>query len=116
MPQTKLTKNCYQDGPEMEYAPKGKGSHYRSRPSRYVMSRASTCIYSLKLANVEAVVGWVDSTDMGSSIVAWVEKNPSGLSSITVEQSAAGVTKVLHDLKIEDTGSFYNYDGTPLPW
>ncbi|KIW13604.1 hypothetical protein PV08_08794 [Exophiala spinifera] len=60
--------------------------------------------------------GWVDSTDMGSSIVPWAEKNPSALSSITVEQSAAGVTKVLHDLKIEDTGSFYNYDGTTLPW
>ena len=73
-------------------------------------------MYRLRLADIEAFVGWIDSTDMGSSIIPWAEKNPSTLSSITVEESAVGVTKVLHDLKIEDTGSFYNYDGTPLPW
>ncbi|PVI00638.1 putative short-chain dehydrogenase [Periconia macrospinosa] len=60
--------------------------------------------------------GWVDSTEMGSSIVAWVDKNPDRMLSITVEQSAAGVTKVLHDLNIENTGSFFNYDGIQLPW
>jgi len=53
---------------------------------------------------------------MGSSIVAWVDKNPNSFSSITVELSAAGVTKVLHDLTIENTGSFFNYDGIQLPW
>jgi hypothetical protein len=53
---------------------------------------------------------------MGSSIVAWVDENPNSLSSITVEQSAAGVTKVLRDLNTENTGSFFNYDGTQLPW
>jgi hypothetical protein len=53
---------------------------------------------------------------MGSSIIPWVDKNPDSFSSITVEQSAAGVTQVLHDLTIENTGSFFNYDGTQLPW
>jgi hypothetical protein len=84
-------------------------------PGMSCQERTSSML-RLELTNIGAVLGWVDSTDMGNSIVEWVEKNPSGLTSITVEQSAAGVTKVLHDLKIEDTGSFYNYDGTPLPW
>jgi hypothetical protein len=53
---------------------------------------------------------------MGSSIVPWVEKNPSTMSSITVEESAAGVTKVLQEMTIDDAGSFFNYDGTQLPW
>jgi hypothetical protein len=52
---------------------------------------------------------------MGSGIIPWVEKN-GGMSSITVEQSAEGVVKVLFDMNIDNTGSFYNYDGSFLPW
>jgi hypothetical protein len=53
---------------------------------------------------------------MGNGIVAWVEKNPGSMESITVEESAAGVVNVLKSLDIEATGSFYNYDGSILPW
>ena len=53
---------------------------------------------------------------MGRSILPWAEKNPESLQSITVEQSAADVTKVLHGLTIEDAGAFFNYDGTQIPW
>ena len=35
---------------------------------------------------------------------------------ITTEEAAAGVVKVLTELNIEQTGSFFNYDGTTLPW
>lgn len=60
--------------------------------------------------------GWVGSTDMGSKIIPWVQKNPSSMTSITVEQSVADVIKVLHGLTIEDAGAFFNHDGKPLPW
>jgi len=36
--------------------------------------------------------------------------------STTVEESAAGVVAVIKGLKFEDTNSFYDYDGTKLPW
>jgi hypothetical protein len=35
---------------------------------------------------------------------------------ITEAESAAGVISVLKGLKIEETNSFFNYDGTNLPW
>ncbi|KAH8807820.1 putative short-chain dehydrogenase [Xylogone sp. PMI_703] len=60
--------------------------------------------------------GWVPVTDMGSSIVPWVEKNPSSMEGITVEQSATGVINVLNGLTLESSGEFFNYDGSPLPW
>ncbi|MCW5746616.1 MAG: SDR family oxidoreductase [Alphaproteobacteria bacterium] len=48
--------------------------------------------------------GWV-STDMGG---AQAPVKPA--------QSIDGMTKVIARLKPSDSGSFINYDGTPLPW
>jgi hypothetical protein len=35
---------------------------------------------------------------------------------ITEDQSATGVVAVITGLKLENTNSFYNYDGTKVPW
>jgi hypothetical protein len=56
----------------------------------------------------------VVDTDIGSMIRDYSVK--AGIDSISVETSAAGVMKVLKELKPEDNGSFFSYDGTALPW
>ncbi|TCS37435.1 NAD(P)-dependent dehydrogenase (short-subunit alcohol dehydrogenase family) [Paucimonas lemoignei] len=48
--------------------------------------------------------GWVQ-TDMGG---------PNAL--ISPEKSVAGMLNVIAKLKPEESGSFRNFDGTPLPW
>jgi NAD(P)-dependent dehydrogenase (short-subunit alcohol dehydrogenase family) len=57
--------------------------------------------------NVTLVVvhpGWV-RTDMGG---------PSA--TLSVEQSVSGIRRVVGGLSQHDTGKFYNYDGSALPW
>ena len=61
-------------------------------------------------------VGWVPATDIGSGIVEWVEKYAPNLPRIQISDSAAGCVKIFETLGIEDTNSFYNYDGSKLPW
>lgn len=48
--------------------------------------------------------GWV-RTDMGGSGA-----------DISVQESASGIADRIEGLTIEQTGSFVNYDGTPMPW
>jgi hypothetical protein len=38
----------------------------------------------------------------------------SGL--LSVEQSAKSIRELLGRVSIEDTGKFFNYDGTVIPW
>jgi hypothetical protein len=61
-------------------------------------------------------VGWVPTTEIGSGIIDWVEKYAPNLPRIPVPESAAGVVKIFETLTIQDTNSFFNYDGTKLPW
>lgn len=60
--------------------------------------------------------GWVPSTEIGDGISPWMAKYAPEYPKITTEESAAGVVKVLTGLTIEQTSSFFNYDGTTLPW
>ena len=53
---------------------------------------------------------------MGLSIAPSVEKHGSSMESISAEKSAADVIKILNSLTVENTGVFFNHDGTPLPW
>jgi len=48
--------------------------------------------------------GWV-KTDMGGSGAA-----------ISVRESVSGIRSVIAGLKPRDTGTFWNYDGSPMPW
>ncbi|KAH8647753.1 putative short-chain dehydrogenase [Xylariales sp. PMI_506] len=58
--------------------------------------------------------GYISSTSIGDGISGWVEDHPGKLESITVEDSITGCLKVLDDLTLEDTGSFFNFDGAKL--
>ncbi|KAK4210727.1 putative short-chain dehydrogenases/ reductase [Rhypophila decipiens] len=60
--------------------------------------------------------GWVKATDIGGAIAEWMEKYAPETKSVTPEEAAAGVVKVLNEKTFEDSGSFFNYDGTKLPW
>ena len=47
----------------------------------------------------------------------WVKTDMGGAGAqLTVEQSVGGMRKVLDSLKPSDTGKFYRYDGSTLPW
>jgi hypothetical protein len=35
---------------------------------------------------------------------------------LSPEQSVAGMRRVIDGLSPDQTGSFFNYDGTPIPW
>lgn len=47
----------------------------------------------------------------------WVQTDMGGPNAhVPVEQSVTGMLNVIGKLKPEDSGSFHNYDGKPLPW
>jgi NAD(P)-dependent dehydrogenase (short-subunit alcohol dehydrogenase family) len=58
----------------------------------------------------------------GKAIVAvispgWVQTDMGGTSApVKVRDSAAGLRRIISGLKPADTGSFFNYDGSTLPW
>jgi len=61
-------------------------------------------------------IGWVPTTEIGGGIIEWVEKYAPQLPRIPVTESAAGCVKIFETLAIEDTNSFFNFDGSKLPW
>ncbi|MCV6605224.1 MAG: SDR family oxidoreductase [Porticoccaceae bacterium] len=84
------------------------GSNYMYRSSKTALNQAMKSL-SIDTADrgIKAVVlhpGWVQ-TDMGG---------PNAL--ISTEQSAAGLKNVLDNLRPEQSGSFFNYDGSEIPW
>jgi hypothetical protein len=47
----------------------------------------------------------------------WVKTRMGGEGApLTVEQSVAGQQRLFDSLTMKDTGHFFNYDGTELPW
>jgi hypothetical protein len=60
--------------------------------------------------------GWVGSTEIGDGISSWIAENAPQVPNIPLEESAAGCMKVLKDATVENSGSFYNFDGTKIPW
>jgi hypothetical protein len=60
--------------------------------------------------------GYVPETEIAISILGWMKKNLPQVQWLTIEESARDVIKVLHNLSIEDSGEFFNHDGSQLPW
>ncbi|KAK7419758.1 hypothetical protein QQX98_003130 [Neonectria punicea] len=60
--------------------------------------------------------GWVGVTELGSKITNWMETYAPQVTSLTVEDSAAGCIKVLNGVGPEDNGLCFSYDGTKIPW
>ncbi len=69
-----------------------------------VMKSAANDLEGRGISVVVIHPGWV-RTDMGG---------PSAL--LSVEQSAKSIRELLGRVSIEDTGKFFNYDGTVIPW
>ncbi len=84
------------------------GGSYVYRSSKAALNAAmKSAVNDLKGRDISVVVihpGWV-RTDMGG---------PSGL--LSVEQSAKSIRELLGRVSIEETGKFFNYDGTVIPW
>ncbi len=83
----------------------GAAYHYRSAKAGL---NAAVKSLALDLGRRHTVLlfhpGWVQ-TDMGG---------PGAL--VTPEESVAGMRRVIHQAGPEESGHFYNFDGTPLPW
>ncbi|WP_346836947.1 SDR family oxidoreductase [Microbulbifer sp. SAOS-129_SWC] len=63
----------------------------------------------------------VDLHDRGVSVLAlhpgWVKTDMGGPNAlISVEDSVAGLKKLLLDTDLAHSGRFYNYDGSEIPW
>lgn len=84
------------------------GGSYIYRSSKAALNAAVKSL-SIDLADEGFLVGllhpgWV-RTDMGG---------PNGL--IDAQTSVAGLTKVIDELGDHNSGSFFNYDGSSIPW
>ncbi|AMX02175.1 SDR family oxidoreductase [Microbulbifer thermotolerans] len=63
----------------------------------------------------------IDLRDRGISVIAlhpgWVKTAMGGPNAlISVEESAAGLKRVLLNASLENSGRFINYDGSEIPW
>ena len=84
----------------------GGGYAYRSSKSavNHVMKCLAIDLASRGIKTVTLHPGWV-RTDMGG---------PNAL--IDTQTSVSGMKKVINDLTKDQSGLFFNYDGTPIPW
>jgi len=86
----------------------GSGASYIYRSSKAalnaVMKSLSVDLAARGICVVILHPGWV-KTDMGG---------PGGL--IDAPESVSGLRKVIEDLRLDNSGRFYNYDGTEIPW
>ena len=84
------------------------GGRYAYRISKAALNMVAKCV-SADLSSRGVIVvtlhpGWV-KTRMGGSGAP-----------LTVEQSVAGQQRLFDRLSVADSGHFFNYDGTELPW
>lgn len=86
----------------------GAGGSYVYRASKAAINAAMhNLALDLKPAGITCIVlhpGWV-KTDMGGQGA-----------DITVETSVTGLKKTIDGAELKDTGKFFNYDGSELPW
>ncbi|MFN4277223.1 MAG: SDR family oxidoreductase [Ferrovibrio sp.] len=86
----------------------GAGGSYVYRASKAAINAAMhNLALDLKPAGITCIVlhpGWV-KTDMGGQGA-----------DITVETSVTGLKKAIDGAELKDTGKFFNYDGSELPW
>ena len=84
------------------------GGSYIYRSSKTALnSMMKSLTHDLKSHNIATMTlhpGWV-RTDMGG---------PNGL--IDTTASVSGMTKVIDSLSQSDSGCFFNYDGSKIPW
>lgn len=59
--------------------------------------------------------GWV-GTDIGDSIEPWMTKYSPETKKLTTQESAVDCVKLFRSVRIEDTGAFFNHDGSKIPF
>lgn len=86
----------------------GSGGYYAYRSSKAALNAAwRSLALDWRTEGIAAAVlhpGWV-RTRMGG---------PNGL--IDASESIAGMRRVIDQLRLEQTGGFFNYDGAQIPW
>jgi len=79
----------------------------------YRESKAALNMFTRSLANELRADGFI-------CVVVhpgWVQTDMGGASAtLTVLESAQGIRSVVENLSPEDNGTFWNFDGAPLPW
>ena len=79
----------------------------------YRESKAALNMFTRSLANELRADGFI-------CVVVhpgWVQTDMGGASAtLTVEESARGIRNVIANLSPDDCGTFWNFDGAPLPW
>jgi NAD(P)-dependent dehydrogenase (short-subunit alcohol dehydrogenase family) len=86
----------------------GSGGHYPYRISK--------CVVNMIARNVA-----VDLKHRGVIVVAlhpgWVRTRMGGEAApVSVDESVTGQQRLLAKIKLDDSGRFFNYDGTEIPW
>jgi NAD(P)-dependent dehydrogenase (short-subunit alcohol dehydrogenase family) len=86
----------------------GSGGYYAYRVSKAALNMIAKSVSNdLRSRGVTAVAlhpGWVKTRMGGAS------------APVTVEQCVAGQQRLLDRLSLADSGQFFNYDGSKLPW
>ena len=84
------------------------GGSYAYRSSKAALNMSTMCLArDLKDRGITAIVlhpGWV-KTDMGGAEAP-----------LEAPESVAGMRKVIEQVEVGDSGSFYDYEGERLPW
>ena len=83
------------------------GGYIAYRSSKTALNSAWRCLVIDNRGKVTAAVlhpGWVQTRMGGSS------------APLTPEQSVAGLRKVIEGLGPQDSGEFFSYDGSQIPW
>lgn len=85
-----------------------KSDHVAYRASKAAVNKVAQCLAT-------------DLADEGIALAVmhpgWVRTEMGGPSAdIAPEESARGLKAVIDGLSLRDTGRFWNYDGTQLPW
>ena len=63
----------------------------------------------------------IDLKEKGITVLAlhpgWVKTDMGGKNAqISTATSVSGLMKILNKAKLEDSGKFVGYDGSPIPW
>jgi NAD(P)-dependent dehydrogenase (short-subunit alcohol dehydrogenase family) len=94
-----------------------------SRMGSMSYAKSDRIAYRASKAAANKIVQGLATDLQGEGIVSiamhpgWVRTDMGGTGAdISVEESAAGIVRVIDALTVADTGRFFNYDGGPLPY
>ena len=84
------------------------GSMYMSRSSRTALNQV---IKSLSIDLIK------EGISVASISPGWVKTDSGGINAlIDVQTSVTGIKKIINELRLENTGKFWDYNGELIPW